>query len=844
VSGPVGATPFWHTVGLLLRASRRRTHARGEHNRKLLGHKGGTAEWQPFLAFLGYVFIGLAHGVAAMLLFTCIHASRRLEEEGSGRRLVSVTMLEELDRVEREATHADPIRRPPPGTTERALRDLFRHEASRLGGRGERDRGTELFEHYRTHGRAGFVARSEPWGFARAGPVDPLVALMGSLLIGGWFLTLVLQNEGVEFDLQRRRQPMWEWLLGHPVSPRAVFLAEMLAPLSANPFLTMAPVFWIGLFWIAYDDFGIGLAAGLVAGLPIAVAAACASKAIEIVSFLKLPVRSRGAVLGILAWLGQATYVVLIFAAFNEGVLLAIARRLAGPATRVPAPLLGWALGLGGDASPRTGAGACALTALAIGTIAVLVSARATRQGLAGGFGGVVDAPRLLASAQPRSRLLRDPLHRKELLWLWRDRGALIQVFLVPLTAAAAQLFNFRYLLVEATRGWHLMAGASVLLGTYFLMTLGPRSLLSEGAALWIPLTWPRGLEELLRAKARLWSVVSCLVVFPLLLLTVLRFPAAAPKVALVAVVWVAFAVSLAQKGVTLVTVVGESGEPEPVPRGRRWAASLGTFTFAVGVVTQRWTLAVAGVVFSWMTAAALWQNFRARLPFLFDPWSERLPPPPTVLHGMVAISAAQEVMAITTGVLVAFVGPDHLWFAISIAYGVAAVGVASVLSGWLARRGVEASALWRWSEGPIARHRVVGGAVLAVAAGLALGVFAEAYVQLLELLARSGWLPAVPVRDAGMDRTWLAIAAVGLAPVGEEYLFRGLLFKSLQREWGLGRAVFASACFFAIYHQPFAWLPVGLMGAASALLFRRTGHLAPSVVLHMAYNAIVVWML
>ena len=189
----------------------------------------------------------------------------------------------------------------------------------------------------------------------------------------------------------------------------------------------------------------------------------------------------------------------------------------------MPAPLLGWALGLGADASPWKGVLACWLAALARhrGRGGRRPGQRsATRHGLAGGFGSAPDTPRPLSSAGSVSRLLRDPLHRKELLWLWRDRSALIQVFLVPLTAAAVQLFHFRNLVVEAASGWHLMAGASVLLGTYFLMALGPRSLLSEGAALWIPLTWPRGLEDLLRAKARLWCVVSCVVVFPLLLLT------------------------------------------------------------------------------------------------------------------------------------------------------------------------------------------------------------------------------------------------------------------------------------------------------------------------------------
>jgi hypothetical protein len=47
--------------------------------------------------------------------------------------------------------------------------------------------------------------------------------------------------------------------------------------------------------------------------------------------------------------------------------------------------------------------------------------------------------------------------------------------------------------------------------------------------------------------------------------------------------------------------------------------------------------------------------------------------------------------------------------------------------------------------------------------------------------------------------------------------------------------AVAGSACFFAIYHPPVAWFPVGLVGAASALLFKRTRHLLPSVALHMA---------
>jgi membrane protease YdiL (CAAX protease family) len=89
--------------------------------------------------------------------------------------------------------------------------------------------------------------------------------------------------------------------------------------------------------------------------------------------------------------------------------------------------------------------------------------------------------------------------------------------------------------------------------------------------------------------------------------------------------------------------------------------------------------------------------------------------------------------------------------------------------------------------------------------------------------------------------REALIVMSVVVAPVAEEFLFRGLLYRALDREWGGWRAVLGSAAFFAAYHPAMSWLPVGLLGATNALLFKRTGRLAPAVVLHMTYNAIVV---
>ena len=88
--------------------------------------------------------------------------------------------------------------------------------------------------------------------------------------------------------------------------------------------------------------------------------------------------------------------------------------------------------------------------------------------------------------------------------------------------------------------------------------------------------------------------------------------------------------------------------------------------------------------------------------------------------------------------------------------------------------------------------------------------------------------------------RESLIVMAVFVAPFAEEFLFRGLLYRALDREWGGWRAVLGSAAFFAVYHPALAWVPVGLLGATNALLFRRTGRLEAAVLLHMVYNVVV----
>ncbi len=872
---------FWPTVGRLLKAARMRSRSRGRHQQKLMNQRRGKNPSETDWGCLGTVFFTCVffalNGMFAVLFHMFIDAARSVEGEVDGKfsvahhdytRLQSAARLtQSMNELRQNYDQMKARHTARPETVTAIYEKLVRLEfdthqsldqaitsAAQDRTEGSYDENKKLLrQQFETKGMAGFVDAGSKGPIAQSFAASPLMRLAGLVICAWWFIMLAFQGEGLELDFQRRRHPMWEWLLAHPVRPGAVFLAEMLSPLAANFLFLGAPAFWIGVHITIYAGFLTPLLTGLLAGVPVALAACCASKALEIAVLLRLSPRTRGAVLGLMSWLGYSAMMAGILA-MNAGKLMPAAAAWLRPAARIlSSPVLGWPLGLGmGEPSAWKGVLVCWLLGVAVILVAVWFSAWATNKGLAGGFGSSVTGPAALSAGGSR-RWLRDPLHRKELLWFWRDRGALVQVFLLPLTIAAQQVFNLRNLAAAASYSWHTMAAAAVMLGTYFLFILGPRSLISEGQALWLPLTWPRGLESLLKAKARLWWFIACAVVSTALVVDVCLFPADAWRVGLVAAGWFLFSGSLAEKSVTLVTVPSSSGEPEPVPAGRRWAASLGTFTFATGVLIQNWSLAFVGIVYSWLTSAAMWQNFRARLPFLFDPWSEKLPPPPTLMHAMIAISAMTEGMAVMFGALAAFTGPGNTALAHSIAYGLAGLVTALWGNSWMQARGVPASAIWGWpqAERPKAMAtfipswlRFTGGMEQGLVLGGALGAAALGYLWLLRHLPvlREVMLEiekqSYPLGD---HRIWLFITTVGFAPLAEEYLFRGLLYRALDREWGGWRAIVASSFFFAIYHPPISWLPVAALGCLNAWLFRRTGHLRSCVVAHMAYNAVVV---
>jgi hypothetical protein len=75
--------------------------------------------------------------------------------------------------------------------------------------------------------------------------------MLATLVLLAWLIMLIFQGEGLELDIQRRRHPNWDWLFSHPVRPGAVFLAEMLSPMAANPIYATGPLFF-GILYQLY----------------------------------------------------------------------------------------------------------------------------------------------------------------------------------------------------------------------------------------------------------------------------------------------------------------------------------------------------------------------------------------------------------------------------------------------------------------------------------------------------------------------------------------------------------------------------------------------------------------
>jgi membrane protease YdiL (CAAX protease family) len=138
---------------------------------------------------------------------------------------------------------------------------------------------------------------------------------------------------------------------------------------------------------------------------------------------------------------------------------------------------------------------------------------------------------------------------------------------------------------------------------------------------------------------------------------------------------------------------------------------------------------------------------------------------------------------------------------------------------------------------------RVLRGIGLAVLAWVAFYVFTAAFI------AGFGLEPSEEdlAQELGLEGTGglvgIAILVTVLAPIAEEFFFRGFFFTALRNWKGLWPAAILTGAVFGAIHaggsDPAYLAPLGVFGLLLCLLYARTGSLWPCIGLHCANNSV-----
>jgi hypothetical protein len=237
--------------------------------------------------------------------------------------------------------------------------------------------------------------------------------------------------------------------------------------------------------------------------------------------------------------------------------------------------------------------------------------------------------------------------------------------------------------------------------------------------------------------------------------------------------------------------------------------------------------------VLSVLLALALWQKARERIPFLLDPVSAPLP----------RVSAADGLIAV-----LCFFVLQALFFLgcirLKLPEGPSIV-TAFALAGIL----VAAFYLWVIRGTPGYFERVDGRSPVAWPKALTTGIlggfvaaaWAAAYLTVAQKIP---WLKGLLEEAHALKSVhgfWLVALAMVAAPLAEEFLFRGLLYRGLRREYPTIWAVCGSALLFALVHPPSGAVAVFGMGVVAAVVLEKTGRLWASMLVHLIYNGIAV---
>jgi membrane protease YdiL (CAAX protease family) len=445
-------------------------------------------------------------------------------------------------------------------------------------------------------------------------------------------------------------------------------------------------------------------------------------------------------------------------------------------------------------------------------------------------------APRGAWSLTIRAPAWLSTVQRRELRLLARDRTFMVQTLLLPAVIVGGQIFVTAESNVFADAVDHPsnLAAVAFALAAYTLMFSAFQTLNAEGQALWLLYCVPHSLDSILRQKALLWATLAA--AYPLIIFAIAVATAGAISLQFIGCAAVVLAgVPIFAVIATALGVFGCDPLAQDIQRRLRptylylymMVASLYAYAIFASGLWERTAL----MILTALVAVALWQKARDQFDYLLDPAAS----PPgrvSVADGLIAallFFVLQAIVALAQMGRGQVLTANMAWVAFCSA-GAVTYGLVRLIY-WRART----------TDVPVvlddgAPHALLWGAL----GGLAASAAAFAYIEIVRALGLFPVWRAAAFSDPATP-LWLAGVAIIAAPIFEEFIFRGLVFRGLARSFGPGVGALASGAIFAIVHPPVSVIPVFIMGVGAALVYHRTRMLAAPIVLHAVYNAAVL---
>ena len=107
--------------------------------------------------------------------------------------------------------------------------------------------------------------------------------------------------------------------------------------------------------------------------------------------------------------------------------------------------------------------------------------------------------------------------------------------------------------------------------------------------------------------------------------------------------------------------------------------------------------------------------------------------------------------------------------------------------------------------------------------------------------------LPVLLVQGGGspLEMSLMALLIVVVAPICEEIVYRGFLFRYLNRRVSLGVAIAISSGIFALMHlNLYSFLPLFILGGGLCLAYRLSGSIVSSITIHVLFNLVNLLMI